>query len=49
MNIEIPDPLALRIKAFCEKNKIEMKEFIFDAIIEKLEGAHKEKRKRQRV
>jgi len=49
MNIEIPEALSIRIQSFCEKNAIDTKEFIFDAIVEKLERAHMEKRKKPRM
>lgn len=49
MNIEIPEALAGRIKAYCEKNPSEPHEFVFDAIIEKLERVHKERRKKPRI
>jgi hypothetical protein len=49
MQVEIPDALALRIEAFCEKNEIPVQEFIFDAIVEKLKRSNEEKRKRPRM
>ncbi|MDA8137256.1 MAG: hypothetical protein M0036_01280 [Desulfobacteraceae bacterium] len=49
MQIEIPEALADRIRSYCEKNDTEPKEFVFDAIIEKLEQVHKERRKKPRI
>lgn len=49
MKVEIPDALAQRVKTFCLKNQIDIQSFVFDAIIEKLENVHKEKRRRQRI
>lgn len=49
MKIEIPEGLADRIKAYCAKNNTDPKEFVFDAIVEKLERVHKERRKKPRI
>lgn len=49
MKVEIPEALAQRVQTFCQKEKIDVQSFVFDAIIEKLESEHKEKRKRQRI
>ncbi len=47
--IIVPDALLDRVQAFCDKRGIDPQEFIIDAITEKLEGAHKERRKKQRL
>jgi hypothetical protein len=49
MQVEIPETLEERINAFCEKNNTEPQAFVFDAIIEKLERAYKERRKKPRI
>lgn len=49
MQVQIPDALALRIEAYCEKNEILIQEFIFDALVEKLKRSNEEKRKRPRM
>ena len=47
--IIIPDALLDRVQAFCEKRQIDPQEFIIDAITEKLERAHRERRKKPRL
>lgn len=49
MKVEIPEALAQRVQTYCKKHKIDVQAFVFDAIIEKLENVHREKRKRQRI
>lgn len=49
LGTRIPDALMKRVKAFCNENKITIKDFIADAIINKLELAHKERRKKSRL
>ena len=49
LSTRIPDDLMKRVKAFCNENKITIKDFIADAIIDKLELAHKERRKKSRL
>ena len=49
MRIDIPDTLMKRVKALCEKRNIGLQEFIIDAITDKLEGAHKERRNKKRL
>lgn len=49
MQVEIPEALAIRIKAFCDKHDIHIQEFIFDAIVEKLKRSNEEKRKKPRM
>ena len=45
----IPKDLMKRVKAFCDENEMTIKDFIADAIIDKLELAHKERRKKSRL
>lgn len=49
LNTRLPNGLIKRIKAFCDDNDITIQDFITDAIIEKLELVHKERRKRPRL
>jgi hypothetical protein len=49
MKIEIPEGLERRIEAFCEKNKLDINEFVVDAIIEKIDRSYKEKRRKPRI
>ena len=49
MQIDIPEALLERIQVLCEKRNIDLHEFIIDAIAEKLERAHKERRKKPRL
>lgn len=49
MHIEIPEALAIRIQAFCDKHSIDIREFVFDAIVEKLTRSNEEKRKKPRM
>jgi len=41
--------LIKRVKIFCDENEMTIQDFVTDAIIEKLELAHKERRKRSRL
>ncbi len=45
----IPKDLMKRVKVFCDENEMTIKDFFADAIIEKLELAHKERRKKSRL
>jgi hypothetical protein len=45
----IPEELLERLQTFCAEKEITVQDFMTDAIIEKLELAHKEKRKRPRL
>jgi hypothetical protein len=47
--IVVPDALLDRVQTFCEKKDIDIQEFIIDAITEKLERAHQERRKKPRL
>jgi hypothetical protein len=49
LNIMIPEELLERLQTFCAEKEITVQDFMTDAIIEKLELAHKEKRKRPRL
>jgi hypothetical protein len=49
MEIKVPQALLERVKALCKKRDIDPNDFILDAITEKLESAHKERRKRKRI
>ena len=42
LNIMIPEELLERIQTYCNERDMDVKEFVTDAIIEKLELAHKE-------
>ena len=45
----IPKDLKKRVKTFCDDNQMTIRHFIADAIIDKLELAHKERRKKSRL
>lgn len=45
----IPKALFERVEAMCKSKSLDPKEFIFDAISEKLANMHKEKRKKPRL
>ena len=45
----LPKNLIERVKIFCAEKEITIQDFVTDAIIEKLELAHKERRKRSRL
>ena len=49
ISARLPKDLKKRVEAFCRENKMTIKEFIADAIIDKLKLAHKERRKRSRL
>ncbi|MEJ2655675.1 MAG: hypothetical protein P8012_00560 [Desulfobacterales bacterium] len=49
LNIKLPEELMERVKTFCSERDMTIQEFVNDAIIEKLELAYKEKRKRPRL
>jgi len=49
VSTRIPKDLMKRIKVFCDENKMTIKDFLADAITEKLELAHKERRKKSRL
>lgn len=45
----LPKALIERVKAFCDENEMTIQDFVTDAIIEKLELFHKERRKKPRL
>jgi len=45
----LPEELINRINAYCFDQDITIHEFVTDAIIEKLELVHKERRKKDRL
>ena len=49
VRIDIPQSLMSRVHNYCKKRSITTQEFIRDALSEKLEMAHKERRRKQRV
>ena len=49
VRIDIPQSLMSRVHSHCNKRNITLEEFIRDALSEKLEMAHKERRRKQRV
>ncbi len=49
IRIDIPESLLSRVHSYCNKRNITIEEFIRDALSEKLEMAHKERRRKQRV
>ena len=49
ISTRLPKKLMKRVKVFCDKNEMTIKDFLADAIIEKLELAHKERRKKRRL
>jgi hypothetical protein len=49
LNIMLPEELIKRIYLLCDERDMTVQEFVTDAIIEKLELAHKERRKKDRL
>jgi hypothetical protein len=49
LNIMLPEELLERVQALCAKRDMTVQDFATDAIIEKLELAHKERRKKSRL
>ncbi len=49
LHIDLPQSLVSRVHNYCNKRNITIEEFIRDALSEKLEMAHKERRRKQRV
>lgn len=47
--IHIPKALNDRVEAYCSSKGIPRREFILDAISEKLASVHRERRKKQRL
>ena len=49
LNIMLPEELMERVQSYCDEKGMTVKEFVSDAIIEKLELVYKERRKRPRL
>ncbi len=49
LNIMLPEELMERAESYCNERDMTVKEFVTDAIIEKLELAYKERRKKPRL
>jgi hypothetical protein len=49
LTTRVPKILIERVQAFCNENEMTIQDFVSDAIIEKLELVHKERRKKQRL
>ena len=49
LNIMLPEELLERVKSYCNDKNMTVKEFVTDAIIDKLKLAYKERRKKSRM
>ena len=49
LNIMLPEELMERVQTLCADRDMTVQDFATDAIIEKLELAHKERRKKDRL
>jgi predicted DNA binding CopG/RHH family protein len=49
LNIMLPEELMERVQTFCDERGMTIQDFATDAIIEKLQLAHKERRKKVRL
>jgi hypothetical protein len=49
LNIMLPEELLGRVKNYSKEKNMTVKEFVTDAIIEKLKLAYKERRKKPRL
>ena len=49
LNIMLPEELIKRIYLLCDERGMTIQDFVTDAIIEKLQLAHKERRKKSRL
>jgi hypothetical protein len=49
LNIMLSEELIKRIYLFCDERNVTIQDFVTDAIIEKLQLAHKERRKKVRL
>ena len=49
LNIMLPGELLERVQSYCKEKNMTVKEFVTDAIIEKLKLAYKERRKKPRL
>jgi hypothetical protein len=49
LKIMLPEELLKRVKSYCNEKNMTVKEFVTDAIIDKLKLAYKERRKKSRL
>ena len=49
LNIRLQKELIKRVTVFCDEKEITVQDFVTDAILEKLELAYKERRKKSRL
>ena len=49
LNIRLRKELLKRVEALCDEKEIPVQDFVTDAILEKLELVHKERRKKSRL
>ena len=49
LSVMLPEELIKRIYLFCDERGLSIQDFVTDAIIEKLQLAHKERRKKVRL
>jgi len=49
LKIMLPEELLKRVKSYCNEKNNTVKEFVTDAIIDKLKLAYKERRKKPRL
>jgi len=49
LTTRVPKVLIGRVKTFCAENEMTIQDFVTDAIIERLDLVHKERRKKQRM
>lgn len=49
LKIMLPEELLERVKSYCNEREMKVKEFLTDAIIEKLRLVYKERRKKPRL
>jgi predicted DNA binding CopG/RHH family protein len=49
LTTRVPKVLIERVKTFCAENEMTIQDFVTDAIIEKLELVHRERRKKLRL
>ncbi len=47
--VHIPKALYDRVETYCKANGIAPRDFIFDAVSEKLASVHRERRRKQRL
>jgi NRPS condensation-like uncharacterized protein len=49
LNIMLPEELMERVQSYCDERDMTVKDFVADAIIEKLNLVYKERRKKGRM